>query len=93
MTMQTLKTDIIRADETYGDYGHESAETQADYEQQISDRVAHYPGCAVQVYSGWVWSLRFGDEQRWSRRSTKHECERVVYQVVERLGIEEAFSS
>lgn len=86
-----LRDMIIRADHIGGDYGHESEETQADYEQQISDRVLAYPGCAIQVYGGWVWSLGFGDEQRWSKRPTRHECERVVYEVVERLGIEEAF--
>ena len=84
------KDSIIRDDATWGDYGHESVESQRDYMQQISDAVANYPGYAAQVYGGWVWRVG-SNEQRWSKRLTQHECERVVYEVVERLGIEDAF--
>lgn len=48
------------------------------------------PGYARQVYSGWVWAIG-SNEMQWSRRSTREECERVVYEVVERMGIENAF--
>lgn len=61
-----------------------------DNEQQISDAVADYPGYAAQVHGGWVWRVG-SNEQRWSKRLTQHECERIVYEVVERLGIEDAF--
>ena len=81
---------IIRDDANWGDLGHESVESQRDYMQQISDAVANYPGYAAQVYGGWVWRVG-SNEQRWSKRLTQHECERVVYEVVERLGIEVAF--
>ena len=84
------KDSIIRDDATWGDYGHESVESQRDYMQQISDAVADYPGYAAQVHGGWVWRVG-SNEQRWSKRLTQHECERVVYEVVERLGIEDAF--
>jgi hypothetical protein len=88
--MNDLKNIVIRHDKNCGDWGHESAESQRDYEQQISDAVANYPGCAVQVWGGWIW--RDGsNEQAWSKRATRHECERAVYEVVERIGIEAAF--
>ncbi len=85
-----MKNLIIRDDKNCGDL-HESVESQKDYEQQISDAVFNYPGYAKEVWGGWVWVVGFSNEQRWSKRSTRHECERVVYEVVERLGIEEAF--
>ena len=88
--MNDIKASIIRDDATWGDYGHESVESQRDYEQQISAAVANYPGYAAQVYGGWVWRVG-SNEQRWSKRLTQHECERVVYEVAERLGIEDAF--
>ena len=84
------KDSIIRDDANWGDLGHESVESQRDYMQQISDAVADYPGYASQVNGGWVWIIG-SNEQRWSKRLTQHECERVVYEVVERLGIEDAF--
>jgi hypothetical protein len=92
MSDENLKQDIINDDRRWGHLGHESKESEMDYQQQISDRVLNYRGCAVQVYGGWVWSLGFGDEQRWSKRPTRHECERIVYEVVERLGEDEAFA-
>lgn len=88
--MNDIKNSIIRDDANCGDFGHESVESQRDYMQQISDAVADYPGYAVQVHGGWVWRVG-SNEQRWSKRIWKHECERVVYEVVERLGIEDAF--
>lgn len=85
-----LKEIIIRDDKNWGDIGHESEETQLDFEQQISDRVFKYQGCAREVWGGWVWVVG-GNEQRWSKRPTRHQCERVVHEVVERLGEEDAF--
>jgi len=85
-----LKKMIIRDDKNCGDIGHESEETQLDFEQQISDRVLQYRGCAHEVWGGWIWVVG-SNEQRWSKRPTRHQCERVVYEVVERLGEEDAF--
>ena len=48
------------------------------------------PGYARQVYSGYIWADG-SHEMPWSRRSTREGCERVVLEVVERLGIEVAF--
>ena len=85
-----LKEMIIRDDKNGGDWGHESEESQRDYERQISDQVFKYPGCAVERWGGWVWRVNM-QQQEWSKRQTRHQCERAVYEVVERLGIEEAF--
>jgi hypothetical protein len=85
-----MKNEIVQFDAHFGDWGHESEETERDYEQQIRDCVETYSGYATQVHSGWVWVVG-SNEQRWSRRSTRHACERVVYQVVELLGEEDAF--
>ena len=85
-----MKNEIVQFDERFGDWGHESEETERDYEQQIRDCVETYSGYARQVHSGWVWVVGC-NEQRWSRRATRHACERVVYQVVEHLGEEDAF--
>ena len=85
-----MKNEIVRFDERFGDWGHETEETERDYEQQIHERVETYSGYARQVHSGWVWVVGC-NEQRWSRRPTRHACERVVYQVVEHLGEEDAF--
>ena len=88
--MNDIKNSIIRDDANWGDLRHESVESQRDYMQQISDAVSNYPGYAAQVHGGWVWIIG-SNEQRWSKRLTQHECERVVYEVAERLGIEDAF--
>jgi hypothetical protein len=85
-----MKNEIVRDDERFGDWNHESEETERDYEQQIRDAVETYSGYATQVHGGWVWIVG-SNEQRWSRRSTRHACERVVYAVVEHLGEEDAF--
>ena len=74
-------------------YGDEHVGTESDWiitESTVHEKVASYPGCAVQVWGGWIW--RDGShEQSWSKRPTRHECERVVHEAVQRLGIEEAF--
>lgn len=56
----------------------------------IEDTVLEHPGCAREVWGGWVWVVGC-NEQRWSKRPTRAECERVVSEVVERLGVEDAF--
>lgn len=84
-----IRTQICDDDAQWGDLGHESEESQRDYEQQIHNHVELYPGCAQQVYSGWVWVTEI--EHSWSKRPTRESCERVVYEVVERLGVDEAF--
>ena len=48
------------------------------------------PGYARQVYSGYIWADG-SHEMQWSRRSTREACEQVVLEVIERLGIEDAF--
>jgi hypothetical protein len=52
--------------------------------------IDNIPGFPQQVWSGWVWCIG-SNEQSWSKRSTRTECERVVMEVVERLGVEDAF--
>ena len=47
-------------------------------------------GSAEPVWGGWVWVVG-RNEQRWSKRPTQAECKRVVCEVVERLGEEDAF--
>ena len=85
-----MKATIIRDDANHGDFNHDSEQSQRDYQEQISDAVLNISGCAREVWGGWVWVVR-SNEQRWSKRPTRHECERVVYEVVERLGENEAF--
>jgi hypothetical protein len=85
-----MKAIIIRDDTSLGDLGHDSEQSQRDYEQQISDAVLNISGSAVEVWGGWVWMVN-RVEQHWSKRTTRHQCERIVYQVVERLGETEAF--
>lgn len=50
------------------------------------------PGYASAVWGGFVWIDGDGEEQRWSKRASQGECEAVVLEVCNRLGIEEAFS-
>lgn len=47
-------------------------------------------GYAGEVWGGWLWVVN-GQEQRWSKRPTQAECKKVVCEVVERLGEEDAF--
>ena len=54
--------------------------------------LADVPGYAAQVWGGWVWIDDTGAEQRWSKRSTKEGCWRVVAETVDRIGIEAAFA-
>ena len=50
------------------------------------------PGFAQQVWGGWVWVTDNHIEHRWSKRPTQEQCEQVVREVVDRLGIEGAFA-
>lgn len=59
--------------------------------QQTFTKIEDVPGYAQNVWGGFVWSVD-GEEQRWSKRATQEECERVVLETVNRLGVEEAFS-
>ena len=52
--------------------------------------ILELPGHPRQVWGGWVWVVG-SNEQRWSKRATRAECEQVVAEVVERLGVEDAF--
>jgi len=88
--MSDLKQMIVGDDKNLGDFGHDSEESQCDYERQIADRVSAYLGDAREVPGGWVWVIG-ENEQRWSKRSTRHQCERVVYEVVETIGMADAF--
>ena len=47
------------------------------------------PGYASQVWAGWVW-MTGSDEHAWSKRPTREQCEQVVRDAVERLGVEGA---
>lgn len=78
----TLKQDIIN------NISHESSDLYRI--AHIEDQVFKYRGCARQVYGGWVWVVD-GNEQRWSKRPTHAQCIETVYEVVERLGEEDAF--
>ena len=54
----------------------------------IKDK-APIPGAAFQVLAGWVW-INDGRELSWSKRRTRAECEHVVYETCQRLGIDAA---
>lgn len=56
----------------------------------IEAAVFEYPGCAREVWGGYVWIVG-GNEQRWSKRATYSECITTVWEVVNRLGVAEAF--
>jgi hypothetical protein len=45
------------------------------------------PGCATQVYSGWVWMID-STELRWSKSTTREACEAVVLDVARRQGLD-----
>ena len=79
----TLKQDIISS------ISHEDSDLHRI--AHIEDQVFKYRGFARPVWGGWVWVVA-GQEQRWSKRPTHAECLEVVYEVVERLGEEAAFS-
>jgi hypothetical protein len=49
------------------------------------------PGAAFQVWAGWIW-INDGLELSWSKRRTRAECEHVVYETCQRLGIETALA-
>ena len=51
------------------------------------------PGYASNVWGGFVWIDGDGNEQRWSKRASREECEATVLSTVERLGVEEAFAA
>lgn len=48
-------------------------------------------GYASSVWGGYVWIDGNGNEQHWSKRATKEECEAVVVETCNRLGVEAAF--
>lgn len=50
------------------------------------------PGYASNVWGGFIWIDGDGNEQPWSKRATKDECEAVVLDVCQRRGIEAAFA-
>lgn len=64
--------------------------SELDRIEAIEDQVQRYAGHPRQVWGGWVWVVG-SNEQRWSKRPTYSECIEVVYEVVERLGEEDAF--
>lgn len=49
------------------------------------------PGAAHAVYAGWVWIVD-GRELRWTKRPTRPECEAVLMEVCQRLGVESALA-
>lgn len=49
------------------------------------------PGAAYEVWAGWVWIVD-GRELRWTKRPTRSECEAVLIEVCERLGVEAALA-
>lgn len=51
------------------------------------------PGYAYAVWGGYVWMTDGGVEHRWSKRATREECEAVVLEACQRLGVEEALSA
>lgn len=54
--------------------------------------ISDVPGYASNVWGGFVWIDNEGQEQRWSKRASREECESVVLEVVNRLGIDAAFA-
>lgn len=64
-------------------------ETRNDLLARVLDTI---PGYAAEVFGGFVWITEDGVEQRWSKRATRAECERVVVETVDRLGVESAFA-
>ena len=58
--------------------------------ESVRDALEEVPGRAREVWGGWIWVVG-SNEQRWSKRPTRAECEQVVAEVVERLGVEDAF--
>lgn len=55
--------------------------------------VDEIPGCASHVWGGYVWMTDGGVEHRWSKRATREECEAVVLEACQRLGVEAALSA
>lgn len=50
------------------------------------------PGYAANVWGGFIWIDGDGQEQRWSKRATKEQCESTVLEACNRLGVEAAFA-
>lgn len=55
--------------------------------------VDEIPGYASAVWGGYVWMTDGGVEHRWSKRETQEECEAVVLEACQRLGVEAALSA
>ena len=89
--MNDLKAQIAQDVNTCGDFSPD-AESERMQDEAIADQVANYPGAAHQVWAGWVWIVD-GVEQRWSKQPTLEKCNKMVYEVVERLGLDEAFDN
>lgn len=50
------------------------------------------PGYASPIWCGYIWIDEDGNEQRWSKRPTLAECESVVLETCNRIGIDAAFA-
>ena len=68
----------------------EEEQAEASRLEAIDEQVAKYPGAAREVWGGWVWVVN-GNEHSWSKRATQVECHEVVFNVVERIGVDDAF--
>jgi len=64
------------------------AEQDAARYEAMRDATQGYPGFPTQVWGGWVWYV---DGREYFKRQTYEELIRTTYDVVERIGIEEAF--
>ncbi len=53
----------------------------------VVEAVDAIPGCAMQVYAGWVWMIG-SDELSWTKRSTREACEAEVLEFVRRRGVD-----
>ncbi len=55
----------------------------------VTDRLdaLNVPGCAMQVYAGWVWMIG-SDELGWTKSGSRETCERTVLEFVERRGVD-----
>lgn len=49
------------------------------------------PGAAYEVWAGWIWIVD-GRELRWTKRQTQSECEAVMVEVCQRLGLAAALA-